>query len=84
MLANMLATVGWRCRLEEPGLRICNRRCCLIAAICAQFPVEFANPAQAVLQLCQYSANIAGQCQAQQKSLYNRQLLCFPATLLFD
>jgi hypothetical protein len=41
--------------------------CCLIAALFALFSVEFANPVQAVLQLCQYSFNIPGQYQAQQK-----------------
>jgi hypothetical protein len=40
-------------------LPIYNRRCCLIAATAAWLPLEFANLAQAVLQFCQYSFNIA-------------------------
>jgi hypothetical protein len=42
-------------------------RCCVIAAARAQFPVEFANSVQAVLQLCQYSSNIPRSSKAQQK-----------------
>jgi hypothetical protein len=44
--------------------------------------LEFANLAQAVLQLCQYSANIAGQCQAQQKWLYNRTASMLPGNII--
>jgi hypothetical protein len=61
-----------------------NMRCCLIAATCAQFPVEFANSAQAVLQLCQYSYNIPGSYKAQQKWLYAGGASMFAAALWLD
>jgi hypothetical protein len=50
--------------------------------MCAQFPVEFVNSAQAVLQLCQYNANIAGESQARQKWLYNRTGSMLPGNIV--
>jgi len=46
--------------------------------------VEFDNLAQAVLQLCQYSSNIPGQYQAQQKWLHTGGASMFTAALWFD
>ena len=65
-------------------LPIYHRRCCLIAATSAQFPVEFDNLAQAVLQLCQYSFNIPERCWAQQKWPHAGAALMFGAALWFD
>jgi hypothetical protein len=45
-------------------------RCCVIAAACAQFSVEFANSAHTVLQLCQYRPNIPRSPKAKQKWLH--------------
>jgi hypothetical protein len=61
-----------------------NMRCCLIAAACAQFPVQFADLVEAVLHLCQYSSNIPGSYQAQQKWLYAGGVSVFAAALWFD
>jgi hypothetical protein len=66
------------------ALPIYNRRCCLIAAAGAQFPVEYDSVAQAVLQLCQYSFNIPGQCRAEQKWPHDGTALMLGGALLLD
>jgi hypothetical protein len=51
---------------------------------CGQVPLEFANPAQAVLQRCQYSSNIFVQCRAMRQWLHNVESFVFAAALWFD
>jgi hypothetical protein len=53
-------------------LPISNIKCCSIAAVFSQFPVEFADLTEELLQVCQYSANIAELPEAQSKWLHAR------------
>jgi hypothetical protein len=48
-------------------LPISNIKCCPIAAVFSQFPVEFADLTEEVWQVCQYSTNIAELPEAQSK-----------------
>jgi hypothetical protein len=57
-------------------LRNCRRR--------FQAPLEFANPAQAVLQRCQYSLNILVRWRAMQQSMHNGTAFMLAAALSFD